>query len=279
VAAFGRILDAPDLDGSLKALTLRLPDERLLGQEQPVIDVDGLFCARQLAVETLATAHRERFWTTYEALLGATRPYRIDRTGIDGRRLKNLALGYLVAGGEAEAVERALQQFRTADNMTDAQAALGILADTTDPAADVALDEFYARWREDPLVIDKWFSVQALSSRPDTIDRVLALSSHPDFTLKNPNRARSLLGAFSARNQVRFHAADGRGYTLLADKILELDRMNPQVAARLVGAFTHWRRFDEHRRTLMRTELARIAGTKKLSTDVYELTTKCLGQD
>jgi aminopeptidase N len=279
VDAFGRILDDPDLDGSLKALSLRLPDERLLGQEQAVVDVDGLFAAREAAVATLANAHRERFWAVYEQLHAETQPYRIDRVGIDGRRLKNLALGYLVASGDAEAIVRALEQFRRADNMTDAQSALGILADTMDPAADAALAEFYDKWRDDPLVIDKWFSVQALSSRPDTVDRVIALSEHRDFTLKNPNRARSLLGVFSARNQVRFNGVDGRGYALLADKILDLDRMNPQVAARLVGAFTHWRRFDEHRRNLMRTELQRIATTKKLSTDVYELTTKCLGDD
>ena len=200
----------------------------------------------------------------------------MDRAGIDGRRLKNLALRYLVATGHAEAFDLALAQFREADNMTDAQAALTILADTDHAAGDTALAEFHERWQSDPLVIDKWYAVQAISSREDTLDRVIALSERPDFTLKNPNRARSLLGVFSIRNQVRFHRDDGKAYAFLADRILALDRINPQVAARLVGCFTHWRRFDEGRRGLMEAQLQRIAGTKKLSSDVYELTTKCL---
>ena len=276
VEAFGRILDDAELDGSLKALTLRLPDERLLGQQLEVVDVDHLHAAREFAITELAAAHHDRFRAVYDDLHAKTRPYAVDRAGIDGRRLKNLALRYLVATGREEAAELALQQFRAADNMTDAQAALTILADTRHAAGDTALAEFYERWASDPLVIDKWYAVQAISSREDTLDRVIALSERPDFTLKNPNRARSLLGVFSIRNQVRFHRADGKAYDFLADRILALDRINPQVAARLVGCFTHWRRFDQTRRGLMRAQLQRIAGTKKLSSDVYELTTKCL---
>jgi aminopeptidase N len=277
VEAFGRILEDPDLDGSLKALTLRLPDERLLGQQLEVVDVDHLHIAREFAITELATAHQDRFRAVYDELHAATRPYSVDRGGIDGRRLKNLALRYLVATGCPGTVETALAQFREADNMTDAQAALTILADSDHPDGDTALAEFHERWKSDPLVIDKWYAVQAISSRADTLDRVIALSERPDFTLKNPNRARSLLGVFSIRNQVRFHAADGKAYAFLADRILELDRINPQVAARLIGCFTHWRRFGETRREHMKAQLQRIAGTKKLSTDVYELTTKCLG--
>jgi aminopeptidase N len=275
--AWGRVLDDPALDGSLKALTLTLPDERLLGQQMEVIEVDGIHQARQFAVGALARAHRQALHETYDRLrLGGGDS--IDRDAIDGRRLKNTCLRHLVAlGDDADGVALALAQFHAADNMTDAQAALTCLTDTESSARDEALAAFHAKWRHEALVLDKWFSVQALSSRPDTLDRVIELASHPDFTLRNPNRVRSLLGVFAVRNQARFHAADGRAYTFLADRILELDPLNPQVAARLVGAFNQWRRFDETRRDSMRAQLDRIVRHPGLSKDVYELASKCLG--
>jgi aminopeptidase N len=125
-------------------------------------------------------------------------------------------------------------------------------------------------------VLDKWFAVQALSGRADTLAHVGALLKHPDMTLTNPNRIRSLIGSFSVRNQVRFHAADGGGYTMLADTILALDALNPQVAARLCGAFMSWRRFDGGRQGLMQDALQRIRSTEGLSRDVFELTSKAL---
>ena len=274
-AAWRRVLDDPELDGSLKALTLTLPDERLLGQQLEVVDVDGIHRARAHTVEALAHAHAEALRETYERL----RPrsgYAIDREAIDGRRLKNTCLQYLVALEDPDAIALASAQFEGADNMTDAQAALVCLVDCDSPARDEALAAFHARWRHDALVLDKWFAVQASSNREDTLDRVVQLASHPDFTLRNPNRVRSLLGVFSVRNQARFHAADGRGYAFLGDRILELDAINPQVAARLVGAFNQWRRFDPMRKDGMRTQLERIVGTRGLSKDVYELASKCL---
>src|SRR5690606_5825827 len=208
----------------------------------------------------------------------AAGPYSLDRRAIDGRRLKNAALAYLTSTGRPEAIAWARRQFESADNMTDIQAALTCLVDTEGPEREQALDAFYRRWKSDPLVLDKWFSVQALSRRPDTLDRVIELSRHPDFNFKNPNRVRALLGVFSVRNQVRFHAADGRGYAFLADAILRLDAINPQVAARLVGAFGQWRRFDPGRRRHMHEHLARIVSHPKLSRDVYELASKSLGE-
>ena len=276
VEAFGKVLSDESLDGSLKALTLRLPDERLLGQQQDVVDVDGLFAAREFAVGALACAHREAFETLYRAHLPQG-PYSIERTSIDARRIKNLALSYMVQAGGDDAIAAARQQFEQADNMTDAQAALSILADTEHPAREETLAKFYDKWQHDPLVVDKWFSVQAVSKRPDTLERVIELAHHPAFNLRNPNRARSLLGVFAVRNQTRFHSSDGRGYEFLTDQILELDRINPQVAARLVGAFNQWRRFDASRQQHMKDQLGRIVGTKDLSRDVYELASKCLG--
>jgi aminopeptidase N len=161
--------------------------------------------------------------------------------------------------------------------MTDSYAALSRLADCEGPAREAALAAFYQRWRRDPLVLDKWFSVQATSKRKDTAARVVELSRHPDFSLRNPNRARSLIGSFAGANQVRFHAADGTGYRFLADMVIALDG-NPQLAARMAASFNAWRRFDAGRRALMKAELERIAGQKPLSSDVFEIVSRALGE-
>ena len=159
--------------------------------------------------------------------------------------------------------------------MTDSQAALALLADGDGREREAALTAFYERWKRDPLVLDKWFSVQALSKREDTAEQVVRLSRHPDFSLKNPNRARSLVAVFCAGNQVRFHGADGLGYRLLADTVIALDG-NPQLAARMVSNFNAWRRFDPGRQALMESELERIACQKPLSNDVFEIVTRSL---
>ena len=275
VEAFGRILDDPGLDGSLKAMALSLPGERLLGQELEVVDVDALHAAHVQATRELAEAHRGRLQETYERCRDDG-PYVVDRASIDRRRLKNRVLAYLAALEEPETTSLVAEQLRTATSMTDAQAALFLLCDLDVPERDEALAAFHARWRDDPLVLDKWFAVQALSSLPDALERVQRLARHPDFTLRNPNRVRSLVGTFCAGNQVRFHAADGGGHRFLADHVLALDPLNPQVAARLASAFQPWRRFDERRRTSMQGELERIAGREGLSRDVYEVVTRCL---
>ncbi|HWB81465.1 MAG TPA: aminopeptidase N [Nannocystaceae bacterium] len=275
IAAFGRLVVDPGLDGSLRALMMTLPDERVLAQHATVVDVDGIHDARQLVLGKLAAAHTNALRELYER----ERPrgaYDNSQRSIASRRARNAALRYLVAGGGADACELALAQFRTGDNMTDVQAALQSLVDCEGDVADAPLQEFYARWRHDALVLDKWFAAQAVSIRKDTLARVTALRNHPDFNLKNPNRVRALLGSFSVRNQVRFHERSGAGYRLLADAVLELDAINPQVAARLVGPFVQWRRLDDARSEAMRTELARIVARPQLSRDVFELASKAL---
>jgi aminopeptidase N len=159
--------------------------------------------------------------------------------------------------------------------MTDSQAALSLLADGDGPERESALAAFYERWKSDPLVLDKWFSVQALSKREDTAEQVVTLSQHPDFSIKNPNRARSLIGVFCGANQVRFHGSDGLGYRFLADMVIALDG-NPQVAARMASNFNAWRRFDAERQQRMKVELERIAAQKPLSNDVFEIVTRSL---
>ena len=191
------------------------------------------------------------------------------------RRLRTVSLGYVAAADEERAAALAKAQFDAADNMTDRQGALGILVSTRAPERQAALDAFYARFRGDPLVIDKWFALQAAAQRPDTIDQVLKLASHPDFAMTNPNRLRSLAGTFGA-NHWAFHSADGRGYAFLADMVIAADRLNPQIAARLVAPFGRWRRFDPKRAELMRAALERVVTTPGVSKDVFEQVSKSL---
>ncbi len=169
----------------------------------------------------------------------------------------------------------AFSQFSDADNMTERQAALAILANGTSAEREAALDIFYNRYRDDALTLDKWFQTQAFAFHPDTVDLVEELGRHPDFTLTNPNRIRSLYGAF-AGNQWAFHHRSGKGYRLVADCIIALDKINPQTAARLVPPLGRWRRFDEERAGLMRAELQRILAQPGLSRDVTEQASKSL---
>ncbi len=160
--------------------------------------------------------------------------------------------------------------------MTDVVAALSVVLDRQHPVRDEALTRFYRRWEKEVLVVDKWFALQATSSAPDTLDRVRALTRHPAFDIRNPNRARALIGAFANGNQVRFHAADGAGYAFLGEQIATLDPLNPNIAARLVQPFAKWRRFDPARQALMRGELERILALPKLSKNTYEQASKSL---
>lgn len=275
VDACAATLADPRLDGSLKALALNLPNERLLGQHQAVVDPDALHAAREFAVRALAGALREPLLALYHASAPQGR-YTLDRAEVDRRQLRGLALGYLVALGEPGLVALAARQFEAADNMTDSQNALAVLSNHGGEAGEAALASFHARWKDDPLVLDKWFTLQAVAQRPDALDRVIALAQHPDFHLGNPNRARALIGSFGARNQFHFHARDGRGYALVADKVLEVDALNSQVAARLVAAFNPWRRFDAARQEAMRAQLERIAAHPGLSRAVVEIVGRAL---
>jgi aminopeptidase N len=190
------------------------------------------------------------------------------------RRLRNIALGYLMAaGGQPGAV--AFKQFEAATNMTDRQAALAALVNSDAAERVPALDIFYHRYRDEPLVIDKWFATQAFSTRADTVAAVVELMTHSDFSLSNPNRVRSVIGSF-AINQRAFHDASGAGYRLLADTIIALDGINPQVAAKQVPPLGRWRRFDAGRQALMKGELDRIIATPGLSKDVFEQASKSL---
>ncbi len=273
--AIGRVLDDPALDGSLRALMLGLPNLRVLGEAMKRIDYASLHAAREFTLAELARAHRARFEEIARERAD-DHPYRNDRAAIDRRRIRNAALRYLSMLGDPGVTARIEQQFERADNMTDRQAALQILVDLPGSTREAPLAHFYEQWRGDPLVLDKWFTVQALSTRADTFDRVAGLARHPDFTLANPNRLRALVASFASGNPVRFHAADGRPYAFLGDVVLELDPRNPQVAARLAGSFAPWRRFPPAQQAAMRAQLERIAAAKPISKDLFEIATRAL---
>ncbi|GAA5509016.1 aminopeptidase N [Novipirellula caenicola] len=272
--AFGRVLHDDSVDEAFKALALTLPRESVLGQEMAVIDPDSLHTARQFYRQQLAESFQSELTALYndQAADGA---YKNDQQSINRRRLKNVVLAYLSALDTSESVSLVAGQFDQADNMTNKQAALSLLANLDVPAREEALAAFYKKYQSDPLVIDKWFAVQAVSSREDTIEQVKRLTTHPDFSVDNPNRVRSLIGAFT-QNQVRFHQADGAGYKLLADYVLKIESANPQLAARLVAAFNSYRRFDESRQTQMQNELKRIAEHPGLCKDVHEIVQRAL---
>jgi aminopeptidase N len=184
-------------------------------------------------------------------------------------------LGYLAAGDPAQGARLAKAQFDEADNMTDRQGALAVLVSLDAPEREQALEQFFDRFEDDALVLDKWFGLQAAAQRPDTLEQVERLAAHPAFTISNPNRLRALAGSFAA-NQWAFHHASGRGYRFVADMILAADKLNPQVAARLVPPLGRWRRFDDQRASLMRDELERIVAAPGLSKDSFEQASKSL---
>lgn len=277
IDALRDVLRDASLDKALIAETLVLPSEDYLAQHMATVDIDAIHAARESLRRAVAERLKEDFLAAYHGN-ASNRPYSPDHASSAGRRLRNVALGYLGASGSRDGVALAVEQARTADNMTDSIGALTVLNDLDDPARAAALDAFYARWKDDPLVIDKWFTLQATSSLPGTLQAVEKLLAHPAFSIKTPNKVRALIGAFCQGNSLRFHAADGKGYAFLADRVLELNRLNPQVAARLVGAFGQWRRFDAGRQALMQAALERIAGSEGLSPDVYEIATKALGR-
>ena len=201
--------------------------------------------------------------------------YAADGPARAARSLKNTALAYLLTLQEPSLADEALARFRGADNMTDQIAALAALCTFDSPQRTAALAEFEAQWAHDPLVMNKWLGLQAASDLPGNVARVRALMSHPAFDIKNPNKVYALIGGFCSC-AVNFHATDGSGYALLADVVLQLDGMNPQVAARMVGGFSRWKKFDAARQALMRAQLDRIVATPGLSENVFEIASKSL---
>lgn len=275
IHALGAILANGDLDPAFRALSAALPSEDYLAERMRPVAIDEIHEARATLRRTIGATLRETF-AALHADMASDGAYDPGAAAAGRRSLRNSALAYLCAADDADAAALALDRFRTADNMTDRMAALSVLSDMSHPGREEALSAFHDRFKEDEQVMDKWLSVQSTSARPDTLDRVRELLEHPVFSMRKPNKVRALIGAFAMANPVRFHAADGAGYDFVADKLIELDALNPQVAARLLGAFGQWRRLPADRSRLMRGALERIAGTDGLSRDCTEIATKSL---
>ncbi len=274
VEAVQRTLTDPKLDPAFIAEAVLLPSEAFIGDNMKQVDPDAIHARREALRAELGSTLEELWRGAYSSC--AANRYAYNPAAKGARRLRTIALGYITAAAAKDAAALAKRQYDDADNMTDRQGALGVLANGDAPERRAALDAFYERFRDNALVLDKWFGVQALSTRADTAEAVEQLAKHPDFTLSNPNRLRSLVGAFSV-NQRAFHEASGRGYRFLADMILAADKLNPQTAAKLVPPLGRWRRFGEDRAALMRAELERIVAAPGLSKDVFEQASKSLG--
>jgi aminopeptidase N len=256
------------------AEALTLPGEATLADKMDVVDVEAIHAARDIARSAIGQALSGRLRASYDNLTDAG-GYTIDGAAIGRRSLRNICLGYLVAAGHPAAVRLAKAQFDAGQNMTDVLAALGILSGVDCAERREALAAFYRDWHADPLVLDKWFAIQALSPLPETVREVESLKSHHDFDLHNPNRIRALVSSF-AGNQVRFHDASGDGYRLYADTIIQLDPANSQVAARMVSPLGQWRRFDPERQRLMKQELQRVLDLPGLSRNTFEMASKSI---
>ncbi|MGE5491740.1 MAG: aminopeptidase N [Actinomycetota bacterium] len=273
--ASARVLEQADADPAFAAEMLVLPSEATLAEQMEVVDPDALHGARQGLRRFLSERLREQFGKLY-GRLASSREYRPDAASAGRRALRNLCLAYICLPDTEETRGIAWQQFNTTDNMTDQFAALADLAQGEGRERVQALAAFHDRWQGEALVMDKWLAVQAGSRRPDTLKDVAALVHHPAFDLRNPNKVYALLRTFGA-NHVRFHAADGGGYRFLAEQIIRLDPVNPQVAARLARCFDRWRKFDGGRQDHARSALEKVRGTEGLSRDVFEVVNRALG--
>lgn len=275
IKAFKQILNQSWGDLSYFSLLLSLPSETYLAEQMQVVDVEAIHKAREFVLLSLAEALQSQFKSLY---LENNREESglFDAGAIGRRRIKNVCLAYLGRLEQTEIQQWSQQQFIGAKNMTDQMAALAVVVNSLHPAKQECLASFYNQWKEEALVIDKWFALQASSHNSDTFAVVQALMKHPAFDLKNPNRVRSLIGAFSQANPLHFHAANGQGYQFLANQIIALNTLNPQVASRMLSALTSWRRYDPGRQALIKAQLERIIATEDVSKDVYEVASKSL---
>ncbi len=275
IDAFRVTLRSENQDEAMIAQTLTLPSESYLADLIDPADPQALHDARRYVLRALAEALREDFLSVYRANTGHG-SYSTDPESIRQRSLKNLCLAYLMELDDKSIRAICMEQFHSSDNMTDVMAALHAFANTDCDERRDLLAVFYGKWRDDPLVLNKWFALQATSRLCGTLTEVKALTRHPAFTLRNPNRVRALIGSFASGNPVRFHDRNGAGYEFLADHVLTIDRLNPQVAARLVGGLSLWRKYEPRRQNMMKAQLERILREAVLSRDVREIVTKSL---
>lgn len=276
VEAYRKLITDTDLDQALVAKMLQLPSEAYLIELAESADVPAIHRARERVLEHLAEALRDDLVACCQRQQ-ETGPYEVTPAAIARRSLRNTALGWLLMINDDEGRALAVRQLNKADNMTDRMGALRALVNS-DYEADrrQALDDFYDRFRDDPQVVEQWFSVQAASDRAGQLSDIEQLLAHPAFDWKNPNKIRSVIGSFAGQNLAAFHNPDGSGYRFLADQVCRLDDSNPQIAARLVTPLTRWRKFAPAYSSQMQSALERIRDKEGLSRDVYEVVHKSL---
>lgn len=270
-------LSDPSVDKAMVAQLLSLPTVGFLIETAEVADVEGIHRVREFLLNGVAAKFYSLFLAVYTAYTSDAE-YAADAESIARRSLKNLALSYLMRSDQDEAVTLAQTQFVQASNMTDQLSGLRCLVNSGAGAAvdlkRAALDSFYKQWSHEPLVVDQWFVAQAVCQLPGSLAQVKQLLEHADFDIRNPNKVRSLIGAFCGQNHLGFHDASGEGYEFLADQVLILDKLNPQIASRLLTPLTRWRKFSATRQGLMQAQLRRIKAQEELSKDLFEIVEK-----
>ena len=278
VEVFSALLAQEDLDPAMLAEFIALPSTGYIIEQYEQADPLAIHQAREYVSNQLAFALKEPMLARYQALrkVSLQTPYVAQASDFARRRLQNMLLAYLMRTEDLEILDACVDQFGVADNMTERLAALACLVNSpfTDEA-EHALASFAERFEDDPLVMDQWFSVQAAAALPDGLERVEHLLKHPAFSIKNPNKVRAVVGAFT-QNTPNFHAIDGSGYAFLADKVIKLDALNPQMAARMLSPLTRWQRFDLHQQEMMQSQLQRVRGSGDLSADLFEVLEKSL---
>ncbi|MDA3789928.1 MAG: aminopeptidase N [Desulfobacula sp.] len=275
VQAFKKALIDPDIDRAFLAKALLLPQETEIKDHYDPIDVTTIHQARMFLKKELALQLKPEFLDIIQKC-SSSDTLSLSFKAISDRSLKNLALSYVGSLMETETTAMVFHRFETAENMTDEFAAFRILSQIDPDAKQAGTQAFYKKWHHNKLVLDKWFAVQAGSCLDDTLDNIQALTSHLDFSITNPNKVRSLIYTFAMVNPINFHRADGKGYAFIADQILQLDKINPQIAARLASCFNHWKKYDEKRQGLMRNSLETIMADPALSKNVYEIVSRAL---
>lgn len=274
--AFRQILCDSSLDKSMVALMLNLPSEAYLAEISGEADVQAIHQARTDTRLAIARTLNTELWRVYRENQ-CDEVYSPSSSQIAMRSLKNAALSYLMLTADAQALQACVEQFDSAHNMTDVLAAFNCLLNSEfEEQAKTACEAFYQRWQSESLVINQWFMAQASAMRPGALERVKTLMQHPAFDIRNPNKVRALIGAFCGQNPINFHEPDGSGYRFLADRVIELNALNPQIASRLMGPLTKWKKYKSESAVLMRQELQRIKRQPQLSRDVYEVVSKCL---
>ncbi|MBP5076104.1 aminopeptidase N [Pseudomonas chlororaphis] len=279
VTALATLLADDSLDQAMVAEMLSLPGEAYLAEISEVADVEAIHAAREFARQQLADSLFDGLWKRYQANreVSRTTGYVAESAHFARRALQNIALSYLMLTEKPQVLAAAIEQFDAADNMTERLTALAVLVNSPFEAEKAkALAVFAEHFKDNALVMDQWFSVQAGSTLPGGLERVKALMQHKAFNIKNPNKVRALIGAFAGQNLINFHAADGSGYRFLADLVIQLNGFNPQIASRQLAPLTRWRKYDSARQALMKGELERIRASGELSSDVFEVVSKSL---